>query len=92
LFQGFKFEKTNVLVFIGTDAYFIGSLFFCTLNDNCTTFFRMKEQLIRELVKTGKDAEQMNKQYAEKVQALEKVLSWPSILKTFLKDNKTIDK
>ena len=52
----------------------------------------MKEQLIRELVKTGKDAEQMNKQYAEKVQALEKVLSWPSILKTFLKDNTTIDR
>ena len=33
----------------------------------------MKEQLIRELVKTGKDAEQMNKQYAEKIAALEKV-------------------
>ena len=34
---------------------------------------RMKEQLICELVKTGKDAELMNKQYAEKIKALEKV-------------------
>ncbi|KAL3842329.1 hypothetical protein ACJMK2_020357 [Sinanodonta woodiana] len=33
---------------------------------------RLKEQLIRELVKTGKDAEQMNKQYAEKLAAMEK--------------------
>ena len=33
----------------------------------------MKEQLICELVKTGKDAELMNKQYAEKIKALEKV-------------------
>ena len=33
----------------------------------------MKEQLIRELVKTGKDADQMNKQYADKVAALEQV-------------------
>nr|KAG5694021.1 hypothetical protein BaRGS_002475 [Batillaria attramentaria] len=33
---------------------------------------RMKEQLICELVKTGKDAELMNKQYAEKIKALEK--------------------
>lgn len=34
---------------------------------------RLKEQLIRELVKSGKDAELMNKQYAEKIKALEKV-------------------
>ena len=34
---------------------------------------RMKEQLICELVKTGKDAELMNKQYAEKIKALERV-------------------
>ena len=33
----------------------------------------MKEQLICELVKTGKDAELMNKQYAEKIKALERV-------------------
>ncbi|KAL4224634.1 Kinesin-like protein kif27 [Mactra antiquata] len=33
---------------------------------------KLKEQLIRELVKTGKDAEQMNKQYAGKISALEK--------------------
>ncbi|KAL8561687.1 hypothetical protein ACOMHN_054984 [Nucella lapillus] len=33
---------------------------------------RMKEQLICELVKTGKDAELMNKQYAEKIKALER--------------------
>lgn len=33
----------------------------------------MKEQLICELVKSGKDAELMNKQYAEKIKALEKV-------------------
>ncbi|XP_041366340.1 kinesin-like protein KIF27 [Gigantopelta aegis] len=33
---------------------------------------RMKEQLIRELVKSGKDATTMNKQYAEKVRALER--------------------
>ncbi|XP_033751505.1 LOW QUALITY PROTEIN: kinesin-like protein KIF27 [Pecten maximus] len=33
---------------------------------------KMKEQLIRELVKTGKDSESMNKQYAEKIRALEK--------------------
>lgn len=35
--------------------------------------FRLKEQLIRELVKTGKDAESVNKQYANKIHALEKV-------------------
>ena len=33
----------------------------------------MKEQLIRELVKTGKDAETLNKQYAEKIKHLERV-------------------
>ncbi|XP_046330087.2 kinesin-like protein KIF27 isoform X1 [Haliotis rufescens] len=33
---------------------------------------RMKEQLIRELVRSGKDAELMNKQYADKIKALEK--------------------
>lgn len=33
----------------------------------------MKEQLIRELVKSEKDAELMNKQYAEKIKGLEKV-------------------
>ncbi|XP_035825943.1 kinesin-like protein KIF27 isoform X2 [Aplysia californica] len=33
---------------------------------------RMKEQLIRELVKSEKDAELMNKQYAEKIKGLEK--------------------
>ncbi|XP_061178029.1 kinesin-like protein KIF27 isoform X2 [Saccostrea echinata] len=33
---------------------------------------RMKEQLIKELVKTGKDAEVLNKQYAEKIKHLEK--------------------
>ncbi|XP_021353306.1 kinesin-like protein KIF27 [Mizuhopecten yessoensis] len=33
---------------------------------------KMKEQLIKELVKTGKDSETMNKQYAEKIRALEK--------------------
>ncbi|KAK7099081.1 hypothetical protein V1264_003272 [Littorina saxatilis] len=33
---------------------------------------RMKEQLICELVKSGKDAELMNKQYAEKIKSLEK--------------------
>ena len=37
------------------------------------SFCRMKGQLIKELVKTGKDAEQMNKQYVEKISALEKV-------------------
>jgi hypothetical protein len=37
----------------------------------------MKEQLIRELVKTGKDAETLNKQYAEKIKHLERVrYSW----------------
>ena len=34
---------------------------------------KMKEQLIRELVKSGKDAELMNKQYADKIKGLEKV-------------------
>lgn len=39
--------------------------------------FRMKEQLIRELVKSGKDAETLNKQYAEKIKHLERVsCSW----------------
>lgn len=33
---------------------------------------KLKEQLIRELVKTGKDADKMNKQYSEKIAALEK--------------------
>lgn len=33
---------------------------------------RLKEQLIRELVKTGKDAEQMSKQYGDKIALLEK--------------------
>ena len=33
----------------------------------------MKEQLIRELVKTGKDAETLNKQYADKIKNLMKV-------------------
>ncbi|XP_035668109.1 kinesin-like protein KIF27 isoform X2 [Branchiostoma floridae] len=33
---------------------------------------RMKEELIRELVKTGKDAQVMNRQYSAKVQQLEK--------------------
>ncbi|XP_048780280.1 kinesin-like protein KIF27 isoform X2 [Ostrea edulis] len=33
---------------------------------------RMKEQLIRELVKSGKDAETLNKQYAEKIKHLER--------------------
>ncbi|CAL1543407.1 unnamed protein product [Lymnaea stagnalis] len=33
---------------------------------------RMKEQLIRELVRSEKDAELMNKQYAEKIKGLEK--------------------
>ena len=36
-------------------------------------FFRMKEQLIKELVKSEKDAELMNKQYADKIKGLEKV-------------------
>jgi len=36
-------------------------------------FIRLKEQLIRDLVKTGKDADLMNKKYAEKIKALEKV-------------------
>ena len=35
----------------------------------------MKEQLIKELVRNGKDAEAMNKQYAEKIKAIEKVRS-----------------
>ena len=34
---------------------------------------RLKEQLIRELVKSEKDAGLMNKQYAEKIKGLEKV-------------------
>ncbi|GFO31121.1 kinesin-like protein kif27, partial [Plakobranchus ocellatus] len=33
---------------------------------------RMKEQLIKELVKSEKDAEMMNKQYADKIKGLEK--------------------
>lgn len=33
---------------------------------------RMKEQLIKELVKTGKDAETLNKQYADKIKHLER--------------------
>ncbi|XP_052067157.1 kinesin-like protein KIF27 isoform X4 [Mytilus californianus] len=33
---------------------------------------RLKEQLIRELVKTGKDADLMNKKYADKIKSLEK--------------------
>ncbi|KAI8506347.1 Kinesin-like protein kif27 [Branchiostoma belcheri] len=33
---------------------------------------RMKEELIRELVKTGKDAQVMNRQYSAKVQQLER--------------------
>ncbi|KAG5849104.1 hypothetical protein ANANG_G00106480 [Anguilla anguilla] len=32
---------------------------------------RMKEELIKELVKTGKDAQAMNKQYSRKISALE---------------------
>ncbi|MEQ2288741.1 Kinesin-like protein kif7, partial [Ameca splendens] len=32
---------------------------------------RMKEELIRELVKTGKDAQALNKQYSHKISALE---------------------
>ena len=34
---------------------------------------RLKEQLIRELVRSEKDAGLMNKQYAEKIRGLEKV-------------------
>lgn len=50
---------------------------FCVV-EKCKCFLaRMKEQLIRELVKTGKDAEQMNKQYADKIAALEKVCNNP---------------
>ncbi|KAJ8298888.1 hypothetical protein KUTeg_022948 [Tegillarca granosa] len=33
---------------------------------------RLKEQLIKELVKTGKEADSMNKQYSTKIKALEK--------------------
>ena len=33
----------------------------------------MKEQLIKELVRSEKDAELMNKQYADKIKGLEKV-------------------
>jgi len=33
----------------------------------------MKEQLIKELVKTSKNAEQVNRHYAHKIEALEKV-------------------
>jgi len=33
----------------------------------------MKEQLIKELVKTSKNAEQVNRHYAQKIEALEKV-------------------
>lgn len=36
-------------------------------------FCRMKEQLIKELVKTGKDAETLNKQYADKIKHIERV-------------------
>lgn len=39
------------------------------------SFCRMKEQLIKELVKTGKDAETLNKQYADKIKHLERVSS-----------------
>ena len=34
---------------------------------------RMKEQLIRELVKSSRDAHVMNEQYKEKIDAMEKV-------------------
>ena len=34
----------------------------------------MKEQLIKELVKTSKDAQSMNKEYQNKIQNLEKVV------------------
>ena len=34
---------------------------------------KMKEQLIKELVKSSKDAKTMNDQYKEKIKALEKV-------------------
>ena len=34
---------------------------------------RLKEELIRELVKTGKESEAMNKKYSEKIKRLEKV-------------------
>ena len=34
---------------------------------------KMKEQLIKELVKSSKDAKTMNDQYKEKINALEKV-------------------
>ena len=44
----------------------------------------MKEQLIRELVKTGKDADHMNKKYAEKIKALEKVCTCIIFILEFL--------
>ena len=44
----------------------------------------MKEQLIRELVKTGKDADLMNKKYAEKIKALEKVCTCIIFILEFL--------
>ena len=34
---------------------------------------KMKEQLIKELVKSSRDAHSMNEQYKEKIQAMEKV-------------------
>lgn len=34
---------------------------------------KMKEQLIKELVKSSRDAQVMNEQYKEKIKALEKV-------------------
>ena len=34
---------------------------------------KMKEQLIRELVKSSRDAQSMNEQYKEKLTAMEKV-------------------
>ena len=43
-----------------------------------TTFvtYRMKEQLIKELVKTGREATVMNKQYEDKIKGLERVCIW----------------
>ena len=52
-------------------------MFYLIISTKMTTTpgycYRMKEQLIRELVKNGKDAEAINKQYSEKVSNLEKV-------------------
>ena len=36
-------------------------------------FCRLKEELIRELVKTGREAETVNKKYTERIQQLESV-------------------